>query len=220
MLRTFHEGFKADAPDRLRNPRRTKEEQAAAEELEDEMFQAGLPKKIAAELKERRRKGLDDKTLEELEEKMWEARLRRRAQEKKGGQQQQQQFRRWTRSLIIEAMKNSIQAMFYACDYATKPNMLCAPLLVAIRDGLRRLQEQLEQEDEAARTAELEAQLGKKGNADEGVVNASCATARHRPLTKLQDEARRRLIRQATATNQAVVKGSLARSRAVVVQGV
>ena len=44
------------------------------------------------------------------------------------------------RGMVVEAMHASIAAMFYACDYATKPNMVCAPLLVAIRDGLRRLE--------------------------------------------------------------------------------
>ena len=38
-------------------------------------------------------------------------------------------------------MASSIATMFYACDYATKPNMVCAPLLVALRDGLLRFKE-------------------------------------------------------------------------------
>ena len=50
-------------------------------------------------------------------------------------------------------MKQSIQAMFYACDYSTKPNMTCAPLLVAVRDGIRRLEERLRVEEEAAAEA-------------------------------------------------------------------
>ena len=99
--------------------------------------------------------------------------------------------------------------MFYACDYSTKPNMTCAPLMVAIRDGVRRLEEQLQQEEEEARGAEIAESLGlavtveKGGGGTQGLT-----TSRRRPLTKIEDEARRRLIRQATAANQAIVKGN------------
>ena len=102
-------------------------------------------------------------------------------------------------------MKSTIQAMFYACDYSTKPNMTCAPLLVAVRDGIGKLEDQFRREDEEARNAELRGSLEPKLDAD---GNSASFSKMRRPLTKQEDEARRRLIRQATAANQAVVKGN------------
>ena len=60
----------------------------------------------------------------------------------------------------VECMASSIAAMFYACDYSTKPNMTCAPLLVAIRDGIKRLEQFLEEERERERLEELKDSLG------------------------------------------------------------
>ena len=51
------------------------------------------------------------------------------------------------KSVVVDCMTNTIQVMFYACDYSTKPNMTCAPLLAAIWDGIRRLEEQLQKEE-------------------------------------------------------------------------
>ena len=39
-------------------------------------------------------------------------------------------------------MTSSIAAMFYASEYSTKPPMTTAPLLVAYRDGVRRIDEE------------------------------------------------------------------------------
>ena len=94
-------------------------------------------------------------------------------------------------------MQNSNQAMFYACDYSTKPNMVVARLLVAIRSGLQCLEEELKEQDAAAQQP------------DQTFSPTTSSVARKRTsLTKLEDEARRRLIRQATAANQAIVKGN------------
>ena len=46
MLRTFLDGFTRSLPDWLRQPPRTEKQVAAAEALEDEQFEAELPKKI------------------------------------------------------------------------------------------------------------------------------------------------------------------------------
>ena len=94
-------------------------------------------------------------------------------------------------------MKNCIQVMFYACDYSTKPNMTCAPLLVAIRDGIHRLEAELQAEEDDAKAAALADQLGvKNSQSAEASVAGSNGKARRVP-TKLEDEARRRLLRQA-----------------------
>ena len=94
--------------------------------------------------------------------------------------------------------------MFYACDYSTKPNMTCAPLLVAVRDGIRRLEDQLKKEEEEAQRDDML----RASDSNVAAKEQSTALPGRRPLTKLEDEARRRLIRQATAANQAIVKGN------------
>ena len=107
---------------------------------------------------QRRKRGLDAKADNELGEELREARRRRRAGNPRGGWSHR--FKRMAKSVVVDCMKNTIQVMFYACDYSTKPNMTCAPLLVAIRDGIRRLEEQLQKEEEDARAEELREQLG------------------------------------------------------------
>ena len=74
-----------------------------------------------------------------------ECSLTTEAVEKKGAPAQR--FVRCVRAAIVEGFKSTIQAMCYACDYSIKPNMTCAPLLVAVRDDIRRLEEQLRQEE-------------------------------------------------------------------------
>ena len=64
-------------------------------------------------------------------------------------------FKTWVRTLVVDSMKNSIQAMFYACDYSTKPNMVCAPLLVSLQSGMKRLEQALEEERVQERLEEL-----------------------------------------------------------------
>ncbi len=134
-------------------------------------------------------------------------------------------FKKWVRNMAIEAMTASIAAMFYACDYATKPNMVCASVLAAIRDGLDRLQQTLDEQRAQERLTELGA-LGAQGSLAEIVPASGLASShglgaarpdaaatlaapkRQRPLSKLEQEAGRRLIRQAQAVNQAQVKGN------------
>ena len=53
-------------------------------------------------------------------------------------------------------MASTIAAMFYACDYSTKPNMACEPLLVAVKEGLRKLDAVLQAEAEEAKKQEAE----------------------------------------------------------------
>jgi len=71
-------------------------------------------------------------------------------------------FAKWVRTTVVEGIKNTIQATFYAWHYSTKPNMTCAPLLVAVRDGIQRLEEQLSQEAEEATTAEVSTEPSQK----------------------------------------------------------
>jgi hypothetical protein len=60
------------------------------------------------------------------------------------------------------------------------------------------------EEEKAPQEEILAASLGKKSQPAAG----DQAPRKRRPLTKLEDEARRRLIRQASAANQAIVKGN------------
>eukprot|EP00973_Karenia_brevis_P006549 890895-Karenia_brevis.AAC.1 len=82
--------------------------------------------------------------------------------------------------------------------------MTCAPLLVAVRDGIHRLEEQLQREAEEARNEELMAAAHAEVPRSCSGAGAPTAYNKRRPLTKLEDEARRRLLRQATAANQAI----------------
>ena len=207
MMRTLGEGFYSpDLPDRLRDPLPSADEAVLLEQQDDERFEDTLAKKVAGALKERRRRGLEEKSAEELEQEIRNARLRRKAVEKRGTAAQR--FVRWVRAGVVEGMKSTIQAMFYACDYSTKPNMTCAPLLVAVRDGICRLEDQLQQEEEEARNEELARAANAEASRSGEAAGLPTAFNKRRPLTKLEDEARRRLIRQASAANQAVVKGN------------
>ncbi len=84
MMRTVWHGFRTDLRDDLRDPPPTEAEAAALEEQEEQNFEANLPDKVAAVLKERRRKGLDEKSSEEMAEDIRQARLQRRAKERRG----------------------------------------------------------------------------------------------------------------------------------------
>ena len=136
---------------------------------------------------------------------------------------------KWVRSMIVEAMSATIAATFYACDYSTKPNMVCAPLLVAVRDGLRKLEQTLDEERERMRLEELgldgagpviasQPLQDRSSSAATGIAPA-CASEvsgadantpqpRRRRMTQLEREASRRLIRQNTAAQKAQVKGN------------
>ena len=202
MVRTLKYGY-CGMRDELRSAPLSPEEQAALDEQDDADFEAALPSKINAILDAKRRRSRG-KTEAELEEQLRAARARRRATSRRGGSAARK-FASQVKSLVVEGMKNSMQSMFYACDYSTKPNMTCAPLLVAVQQGIQRLEEYLRLEEEKAPQEEiLAASPGKKSQPAAG----DQAPRKRRPLTKLEDEARRRLIRQASAANQAIVKGN------------
>eukprot|EP00973_Karenia_brevis_P030288 4176188-Karenia_brevis.AAC.1 len=84
--------------------------------------------------------------------------------------------------------------------------MTCAPLSVAVRDGIHRLEEQREAEE--ARNEELMAAAHAECPRSCSGAGTPIAYNKRWPLTKLEDEARRRLRRQATAANQAIAKGN------------
>ena len=90
--------------------------------------------------------------------------------------------------------------MFYVCDYANKPNMVCALQLVALYDGLKRQEEQLREEEEKTRREEMEE--------GDGHCIPSCESGRKKSKAELETEARKRLIRLATAAQNAQVKGN------------
>ena len=56
-------------------------------------------------------------------------------------------MRRLVLDNLVEAARSSIQTAFCACVYSTKPNMTCGPLLKHMEDGMRRLERQLEREE-------------------------------------------------------------------------
>ena len=206
MQRTFCDGFWPEGRDDLRDPAQTEGELAAAEAEEDARFEEALPGKVAKAVAQRKARNWEPRDVLDIEEDIRRARHARRASLRRGGLAQR--FKRRAKSVVVECMKNCIQVMFYACDYSTKPNMTCAPLLVAIRDGIHRLEEELQAEEEDAKAAALADQLGvKNSQSAEASVAGSDGKVRRVP-TKLEDEARRRLLRQASAANKAVVKGN------------
>ena len=188
---------------------------------------------VAAIFAERRLASMPAAEIEELKKELGQRHSRRQVGLRRGvyvGDRLlsplQRRFKGWVRGMVVEAMHASIAAMFYACDYATKPNMVCAPLLVAIRDGLQRLESSLEAEREeenqerlACRQAagagdQLALDRSALGSASALACSASGAGAepalarRGRAMTKLEREASRRLIRLATAAHSAQVKGN------------
>ena len=195
MLRTFTDGFNPDVPDRLRGAPNTEKDNELAEAAELEQFEDRLPARVQKEVAARKKRGQDHKQPEDIEEELREAHIMRADDRKATGPTKR--FATWVRSLVVDTMKNSIQAMFYACDYSTKPNMTCAHTLVALRGGVQRLEEELKQQAEEAQNQEITA-----------ITQTLPFNNSKRQLTKQQDEARRRLIRLATAANQAIVKGS------------
>ena len=52
---------------------------------------------------------------------------------------------------LIEAIRSAVQTGLYVCDYTTKPNMTCAPLLTHLRDGMQHLSDEIEGEDQRKR---------------------------------------------------------------------
>ena len=144
--------------------------------------------------------------------------------------------------MMVEAMAATQAATFYACDYSTKPNMTCAPLLVNLQKGIEKLERTLAEEHEKDRLEEMrvtgvafavkadgssvDAQMefgekrapntsqatpakGSSTDPKEAAANNVDSNNQKKPraMTKLEREASRRLIRQATAMQSAQVKG-------------
>ncbi|CAK0851590.1 unnamed protein product, partial [Prorocentrum cordatum] len=66
---------------------------------------------------------------------------------------------------VVESIRSGIQTSFYTCDYNTKPNMTCVPLLQHLTHGMEQLEAQMKKEhDTAAMKAYL--QKGAVHNAD------------------------------------------------------
>jgi hypothetical protein len=64
-------------------------------------------------------------------------------------------MRRLVLENLVEAAWSSIQTALYTCDYSTKPNMTCGPLLKHMEDGMRRLERQLEREENQKQLEDL-----------------------------------------------------------------
>ena len=60
-------------------------------------------------------------------------------------------FRQQVVDCLVEAIRSAVQTGFYVCDYTTKPNMTCAPLLTYLRDGMQHLSDQIEGDDQRKR---------------------------------------------------------------------
>jgi hypothetical protein len=168
MERTFHNGFDDyECRDELRDPPLSDAELAAEDSQRDADFEAGLPSQVRAVREELRAQGKKLKPAEDIEAELRRVHEAHKANCDRGTHvgdrflpRTKRRFKMWLRSMHVESMASSIAAMFYACDYSTKPNMTCAPLLVAIRDGIKRLEQALEEERERDRLEELKETLG------------------------------------------------------------
>jgi len=241
MLRTFPDGFRAEGgPDKLRDALPTEAEWQKELEVERARFEADLPGRVAAIREQQQSKNLPVKAPQELTEELRAKFLKEDPGERacRGVRlgdrvlpRPARRFKNMVRNMIRESMASSIATMFYACDYATKPNMVCAPLLVALRDGLARLEAKLREESERERVEQLLSEAGQhdvsshtadaaakampqpaldampSGSTGQG-ANSGGTGAPKRSMSKLEREACRRLLRQATAAQQAQVKGN------------
>ena len=90
-----------------------------AEAAEQEQFEARLPARVKAIGVARKKRGLEQKQAEEIEEYLREAHTKRSASRRATGPTKR--FATWVRSLVVESMKNSIQAMFYAVTIPPNP---------------------------------------------------------------------------------------------------
>ena len=224
MMRTFSEGFRPAAErDELRDPPLTAAQVAAAEQAQLKALQDEFEEQAKEIQKGRNHNGLQPFTEAELAEQLspsFELRLKQLKRGHRIGDRlvssEKRRFATWVRKLVVDTMASSLAATFYACDYSTKPSMTCAPLLVAIRDGLRKLEEQLEAEREEQRLEELRAERRDPNSSADLPAQTQQQQPgqqenpqqKRRPMSALQRETARRLIRQAKAANQAQVKGN------------
>ena len=137
---------------------------------------------VQAERQNRARKNLSVVSATEIENELRRARNYHKVRSRRGHLVGDRalprlvlKFKQWVRTLVLESHVSSIAAMFYACDYSTKPNMTCAPVLVSLRDGVQRLDETLREEDEKERLAELEAAGSHAAASAEGVAASDVA---------------------------------------------
>ena len=93
---------------------------------------------------------------------------------------------------ITEGVRSGIQTAFYTCDYSTKPNMTCAPLLKHLAHGMDALEKQMRAEEEAERLQSM-IEKGFLSTTQESLQKKESPAAKS--LDKEQDVARRRLIR-------------------------
>ena len=225
MLRTFDNGFHtASLRDELRDPPVSDLDLERERCLADAVFESELGAAVQAVQQEHRKKNLPEKTVEVISAELRKQREACQVAANRGERLGDRllplavrRFMKWVRNMVIEAMSSSIAASFYACDYSTKPNMTCAPLLVALQDGVERLERRLQEEREEERLEELQradmqVRKQKEANVDNNAAThkslAGIGPNNRRPFTKLEREASRRLIRQATAANSAIVKGN------------
>ena len=103
----------------------------------------------------------------------------------------------WLRENLVEGLRSGIQTSFYTCDYTTKPSLTCGPVLKHLTTGMQRLEEQMQVEAEAAECQRL---------LDTYPLPAQ-SQAKTPRATPEQQEARKRLCRQWTAANHAVMRG-------------
>ena len=91
------------------------------------------------------------------------------------------------KTIVIESIRSGVQTSFYICDYSTKPNMVCAPLLQNLATGMQALELELEESKNTRKLQELDSKHLLSGNG--GHTDVTSKAERQR------DEARRRLIR-------------------------
>jgi hypothetical protein len=107
---------------------------------------------------------------------------------------------------IMESIRSGIQTAFYVCDYSTKPNMTCAPVLQHMAHGMAGLEAAMKEEKAKQ---DLEAQIRRGMHHGDGLRSekAPLYTAGAKPLNANEQEARKRLIRLWSSANQAIMKG-------------
>lgn len=164
MLRTFTDGFDPGRRDALRDAPVTDADIEEEERRRDAAFEAELPGRIQKLQAERQKKGLPRKAHDELEAGLRSAHQFRIIASRRGEcigdrllSPAERRFKQYVRAMLVEAMAATQASTFYACDYPTKPNMTCAPLLENLQNGMRKLEQTLAEEREKERLEELRA---------------------------------------------------------------
>ncbi len=141
MRKTFKDGF-TEGRDEIRDPAYTEADLDELHRQGDKAFAGQLQEAVENLAKERQAKGLEYKCAEALAEDLWRDHLARQKRPYAGTRigdrilpRAVRRFKNLIRSLVVSMVGDGIAAAFYACGYSTKPNMTCAPLLVAYGDG-------------------------------------------------------------------------------------